>query len=139
MIKHRKRLRAEEKARTDSKKFRNAEICRLRTEFKMPYKQISHLLGCTHGVVTCVLKSERAAGRCLRRSEGANPFSFILDRSKTNGMTAGKISTICEILGLEATQWIWKTRPEGMTFAEAIGVICKDAYLEHLDENENTR
>lgn len=116
------------------RKFRNAEIVRLRAELKMPYKDIAAELQISTGVVTAVLKSERSAGRMPVKADKVHPYTWIIDRAKVNGSRGGKLSDVCEIIGLEGTQWIWNNRTKGLSFSEMIGVIAKDYYLDSIDE-----
>lgn len=110
---------------------RNIDIIRMRNEGK-PYKVIARELNCTTHVVTAVLKKLRLA---LRTDPVEyNSYTYILDRAKPLGQKGGRVSELCAVLGIDAVKWVWKNRVEDLNFAENIGLIVKDAYLEATDD-----
>jgi hypothetical protein len=41
---------------------------------------------------------------------------------------------MCRLIGLEGVTWLWRTKPKDLTFAEYLGVIVKDVYLEEMGD-----
>ena len=111
---------------------RNAAIVRLR-EQKVPYKVIAGHLGITVGAVNAVVR--KCYGNFqLKRVGTPDPFTYINTRAKTAGSTAGKVSSMCRLIGLDGVKWLWRTKPKDLTFAEYLGVIVKDVYLEEMGD-----
>lgn len=111
---------------------RDEAIITLRKK-KYSYKQIMAELNVTHGVVLYVIKRDR----CVEMSDPSvrKAFNHVLYQSKNEGMKVGKISDVCSILGYKGVKWVLKSKPDGMSFAEYVGVILKDLHLEMLDGN----
>ena len=111
---------------------RDEAIITLRKQ-KYTYKQIMAELNVTHGVVLYVIKRDR----CVEMSDPSvrKAFNHVLYQSKNEGMRVGKISDVCSILGYKGVKWVLKSKPDGLSFAEYIGVILKDLHLEMLDGN----
>tara|TARA_R110000868_G_scaffold255920_7_gene512623 strand:- start:1138 stop:1548 length:411 start_codon:yes stop_codon:yes gene_type:complete len=105
---------------------RNSKIIELR-EKHWSYGMIMDEVGCTKGVVIAVLRKMREGLKTKRQKE--DPFIYVLSQSKSVGMSGGRLSQICDVIGIEAVKWVWNNKPEGMNFAESIGVIVKDSYL----------
>jgi hypothetical protein len=111
---------------------RNAAIVRLR-EQKVSYKGIANDLGITVGVVNAVVRKCFGSGQ-LRRAGTPDPFAYVNTRAKTEGSAAGKVSSMCRLIGLDGVKWLWRTKPKDLTFAEYLGVIVKDVYLEEMGD-----
>ena len=92
---------------------RDEAIITLRKQ-KHSYKQIMAELNVTHGVVLYVIKRDR----CVEISDPSvrKAFNHVLYQSK-------------------GVKWVLKSKPDGLSFAEYIGVILKDLHLEMLDGN----
>ena len=109
---------------------RDSNIIKLR-EKGHSYKSIMSNMGLTMGVVTAALKKDRFSGGVSKRRP-PDAYGFLSHR--LNGESAGRISTICEVIGIDGLRWILKSKPPEMTFAEFVGVLVKDAYLEETDK-----
>ena len=109
---------------------RDANIIKLR-EKGHSYKSIMSKMGLTMGVVNAALKKDRFSGGVSKRRP-PDAYGFLSHR--LNGESAGRISTICEVIGIDGLKWILKNKPPDMTFAEFVGVLVKDAYLEETDK-----
>jgi hypothetical protein len=109
---------------------RNANIIKLR-EKGHSYKFIINNMGLTMGVVNAALKKDRFSGGVSKRKI-PDAYGFLSHR--LNGESAGRISTICEVIGIDGLRWILKNKPLDMTFAEFVGVLVKDTYLEETDK-----
>jgi hypothetical protein len=107
-----------------------ANIIKLR-EKGHSYKSIMSKMGLTMGVVNAALKKDRFSGGVSKRRI-PDAYGFLSHR--LNGESAGRISTICEVIGIDGLRWILKSKPPEMTFAEFVGVLVKDAYLEETDK-----
>ena len=111
---------------------RNAAIVQLRQQ-KVSYKVIASHLGITVGVVNAVVRKCFGSGQ-LKRAGTPDPFAYVNTRAKTEGSTTGKVSSMCRLIGLDGVKWLWKTKPKDLTFAEYLGVIVKDVYLEEMGD-----
>ena len=40
---------------------------------------------------------------------------------------------VCKAMGHEAVRWVFKSKPDGVTFAEYVGYIVKDVYEEEKE------
>jgi hypothetical protein len=109
---------------------RDANIIKLR-EKGHSYKSIMSKMGLTMGVVNAALKKDRFSGGFLN---GDLQMRMVFLSHRLNGESAGRISTICEVIGIDGLRWILKSKPPEMTFAEFVGVLVKDAYLEETDK-----
>lgn len=108
---------------------RNNKIVELQGQ-KMKYKEIARELGVTVGVINAAMRKHRETNPMPANK---NPYKYVLDQSRIWGLRGGKISEVCHILGIDAVKWLWKSKPSDLNFAEYIGVIVKDAYLEEVD------
>jgi hypothetical protein len=85
---------------------RNAAIVRLR-EQKVPYKVIAGHLGITVGAVNAVVR--KCYGNFqLKRVGTPDPFTYVNTRAKTEGSAAGKVSSMCRLIGLDGSSGFGK-------------------------------
>ena len=112
---------------------RNKDIIELRNKGTR-YKAIAREVGCTIGVVTAVLKKLSHNLQPVRG--GIRPYNYVIAQSSIDGLRGGKMSELCDALGLSGVKWVWKEKPDGMTFAEYTGVLLRDVYLDAVEEEE---
>jgi hypothetical protein len=113
---------------------RNKDIIELRNKGTR-YKAIAREVGCTTGVVTAVLKKLSHDLQLVKG--GIRPYNYVIAQSSIDGLRGGKMSELCDALGLSGVKWVWKNKPNGMTFAEYTGVLLRDVYLDAVEEEEN--
>jgi hypothetical protein len=61
----------------------------------------------------------------------------VIAQSSIDGLRGGKMSELCDALGLSGVSGFGRTNPNGMTFAEYTGVLLRDVYLDAVEEEEN--
>ena len=116
--------------RADNKQ-RNQEIVDLRKQF-LSYKEIAERLNITTNVVNQILRRSRYDGS-INLPCRTDPYSYLLQKEKVLDNRVGKMSEICNVLGIDCINWILKCKPDDLNFAEFVGVMIKDEYLEDLD------
>ena len=92
---------------------RNAEIIRLR-KLKVPYKVIAQELNIKPRLINGI----------IRRSTES--------KLKRHWRDTGSIAQVIKIIGDDALYWVYQSKPAEMTFAEYVGVLVKDLYLEEI-------
>jgi DNA-binding CsgD family transcriptional regulator len=112
-------------------KQRNQEIVDLRKQ-RLSYKQIGNRLNITTNVVNQILRRARNDGK-INLPRCTDPYSYLLQKEKVLDNRVGRMSEICNVLGIDCIDWILRCKPDDLNFAEFIGVMLKDEYLEDLD------
>ena len=54
-------------------------------------------------------------------------------RAAAGGEKGGNMPIVCKAMGHEAVRWVFKSKPDGVTFAEYVGYIVKDVYEEEKE------
>ena len=116
--------------RADNKQ-RNQEIVELRKQF-LSYKEIGKRLNITTNVVNQILRRARNDGY-INLPKSTNPYKYLLSKEGLLNNKVGRMSEICNVLGIDCINWILKCKPDDLNFAEFVGVMLKDEYLEELD------
>ena len=116
--------------RADNKQ-RNQEIVDLRKQF-LSYKEIAERLNITTDVVNQILRRARYDGS-INLPRRIDRYLYLLQKEKVLDNRVGRMSEICNILGIDCIDWILRCKPDDLNFAEFIGVMIKDEYLEDLD------
>jgi hypothetical protein len=116
--------------RADNKQ-RNQEIVELRKQL-LSYKEIAKRLNITTDVVNQILRRARYDGS-INLPRRIDPYSYLLQKEKVLDNRVGRMSEICNVLGIDCIDWILRCKPDDLNFAEFIGVMLKDGYLEDLD------
>ncbi len=116
--------------RADNKQ-RNQKIVDLRKQL-LSYKEIAERLNITTNVVNQILRRARYDGS-INLPCRTDPYSYLLQKEKVLDNRVGRMSEICNVLGIDCINWILKCKPDDLNFAEFVGVMIKDEYLEDLD------
>lgn len=116
--------------RADNKQ-RNQEIVELRKQL-LSYKEIAERLNITTDVVNQILRRARYDGS-INLPRRIDPYSYLLQKEKVLDNRVGRMSEICNVLGIDCIDWILRCKPDNLNFAEFVGVMIKDEYLEDLD------
>jgi hypothetical protein len=116
--------------RADNKQL-NKEIVKLRKQL-LSYKEIAERLNITTDVVNQILRRARYDGS-INLPRRIDPYSYLLQKEKVLDNRVGRMSEICNVLGIDCINWILRCKPDDLNFAEFIGVMLKDEYLEELD------
>tara|TARA_R110000823_G_scaffold294082_1_gene412949 strand:+ start:899 stop:1258 length:360 start_codon:yes stop_codon:yes gene_type:complete len=110
---------------------RNLIILSLKNE-GIYYKEIAKRVGCSVSVVTRVIMDARREGIIAPIAPNAD-HAFQTLRTVT-GERGGSVAELCKAMGYDAVQWFFKTKPEGVTFAEYVGYIARDVYEDEKEK-----
>jgi hypothetical protein len=98
----------------------------------MYYKDIAEKVGCSVSIVTNVVWEARKSGMLdIIVPDAHNALQTL--RAAAGGEKGGNMPIVCKTMGHEAVRWVFKSKPDGVTFAEYVGYIVKDVYEEEKE------